>query len=303
MFKFNSLSELVTRFKDEETCIRYLEVIQWGEKPVSPFDPTSKVYRCSGNKYKCSKTGKYFNARYGTIFHRSSIPLQKWYMAIWIFMTHRKGLSSVQLGKDISVTQKTAWMMLQKIRECFGEDNNSKLDGIIEIDETFVGGKNKNRHKDKKVAKCHGRSYKDKTPVFGMLQRSGKVVAKVVENTKAKTLYRHIRKHIKKGSTVYSDEWNYGPGLSRNYNHDFIHHSWGVYGKGEVSTNGIEGFWSILKRGIIGIYHQVSRKYLQRYVDEFVFRYNMRNVEPQEVFNHILTNSYYSNLKDLTYAS
>lgn len=303
MFKFNSLSELINTFPDEKSCIDYLEWLVWGGKIVSPFDSTSEVYKCKNNQYKCKNTGKYFNAKNNTMFYRSSVPLQKWYIAIWIFMSHRKGLSSVQLSKDINVTQKTAWSMLQRIRECFGIENDADLEGVIEIDETFVGGKNKNRHKDKKVAQCQGRSYKDKTPVFGMLQRGGKVVAKVVENTKAKTLYRHIRRTVKKGSTIYSDEWNYGPNISKYYNHDFIYHCYGMYAKGEVSTNGIEGFWSILKRGIIGIYHQVSRKYLQRYVDEFVFRYNTRNINAQDIFSHILTNSYYTNFKDLTYAS
>lgn len=301
MFKFNTLSELTARFPDEQTCTQYLEIVRWRGKPVSPFDATSKVYKCKDNQYKCKNTGKIFNARYGTMFHRSSVPLLKWYMAIWIFMTHRKGISSVQLGKDIGVTQKTAWNMLQRIRECFGDENNSKLEGTVQIDETFVGGKNKNRHWDKKVKNSQGRSFKDKTPVFGMLQTDGKVVAKVVKNTKAKTLSREIRKTIKIGSTIYSDEWNYG-NLSRKYYHQFVDHSRKQYVVGQVTTNAIESFWAVLKRGIIGVYHFVSRKHLQKYVDEFVFRHNTRNLEPQNIFSQILSNSRYINLKDLTYA-
>lgn len=282
--KFKSLSDLLRALPDEESCIAYLEWVMWKGKVVSPYDPQSQVYKCKGHNYKCKNTGKYFNARTNTMFYRSSVPLQKWFMAIWLFMTHKKGLSSVQLSKDIGVTQKTAWAMLHRIRKCFGEQNKELvLDGTVEIDETFVGGKNKNRHKDKKVKHCRGRSFKDKVPVFGMLQRGGNVVAKVVTNTRAITLRKEIDKTIVKGSTIYSDEWNYG-NLSRKYNHSYISHCYGVYGIGEVSTNTIEGFWSILKRGIIGVYHRVSKKHLQKYVDEFVFRYNQRTLSLQEQF-------------------
>ena len=301
MFEFNSLSELTARFTDEQTCIHFLEDVIWHGKPVSPFDATSKVYKCKDNQYKCKNTGKIFNVRYGTMFHRSSVPLLKWYMAIWIFMTHSKGISSVQLSKDIGVTQKTAWNMLHRIRDCFRNEGNSKLEGTVQIDETFVGGKNKNRHWDKKVKNAQGRSFKDKTPVFGMKQTDGKVVAKVVENTKAKTLSKEIRKTIKVGSTIYSDEWNYG-NLSRRYHHEFVDHSRKQYVVGQVTTNAIESFWAVLKRGIIGVYHFVSRKHLQKYVDEFVFRHNTRNLDRQNIFSLILSNSRYTNLKDLSYA-
>ena len=271
--KFRSLSDLLHALPDEESCIAYLEWIVWKGKVVSPYDPQSQVYKCKGHNYKCKNTGKYFNARTNTMFYRSSVPLQKWFMAIWLFMAHRKGLSSVQLSKDIGVTQKTAWAMLHRIRKCFGEQNKELvLDGTVEIDETFIGGKH-----------SKGRSFKDKVPVFGMLQRGGNVVAKVVANTRAKTLRKEINKTIVEGSTVYSDEWNYG-NLSRKYNHSYINHCYGVYGIGEVTTNSIEGFWSILKRGIIGVYHKVSKWHLQKYVDEFVFRYNQRLLPLQEQF-------------------
>ena len=282
--KFKSLTDLLHALPDEESCIAYLEWIVWKGKVVSPYDPQSQVYKCKGHNYKCKNTGKYFNARTKTMFYRSSVPLQKWFMAIWLFMTHRKGLSSVQLSKDIGVTQKTAWAMLHRIRKCFGEQNKElKLDGTVEIDETFIGGKNKNRHKDKKVKHSKGRSFKDKVPVFGMLQRGGNVVARVVANTRAKTLRKETDKTIVEGSTVYSDEWNYG-NLSQRYSHFYINHCYGVYGIGDITTNSIEGFWSILKRGITGAYHKVSKQHLQKYVDEFVFRYNQRLLPLQEQF-------------------
>lgn len=298
--RFNSLSDLLKEFPDEQSCIEYLEWQRWGGKVVSPFDADSKVYKCKNNQYKCKNTGKYFNAKTDTLFHRSSIPLVKWYTAIWLILFHKKGISSVQLGKDIGVTQKTAWFMLHRIRECFGKENDSELEEVVEINETFVGGKNKNRHKDKKVPHSQGRSFKDKTPVFGMLQRGGKVVAKVVENTKVKTLSKEIYKTIKTGSTIYSDEWNYG-NLSKDYTHAFVYHCYGIYAYGDETTNSIEGFWAILKRSIIGIYHLVSRKHLQKYVNEFVFRYNTRRFGVQYTFDYFL-NSIQSKItyKELT---
>lgn len=301
LLKFKSLFDLQNELVDEQACIDYLEERRWKGNVVSPFDPTSKVYKCKNNRYRCKNTGKYFNVKTDTLFHRSSIPLRKWCMAIWLIVSQKKGISSVQLSKTIGVTQKTAWFMAHRIRDCFRNEGNSKLEGVVQIDETFVGGKNKNRHWDKKVKNSQGRSFKDKTPVFGMKQTDGKVVAKVVENTKAKTLSKEIRKTIKVGSTIYSDEWNYG-NLSRRYHHEFVDHSRKQYAVGQVTTNAIESFWAVLKRGIIGVYHFVSRKHLQKYVDEFVFRHNTRNLDRQNIFSLILSNSRYINLKDLSYA-
>lgn len=302
--QFKSLSDLLKALPDEESCIAYLEWIVWkGGKVVSPYDPNSKVYKCKGGNYKCKNTGKYFNARTFTMFYRSSVPLQKWFMAVWIFTTHKKGISSVQLSKDIVVTQKTAWAMLQRIRKCFGKENDKIiLDGTVEIDETFIGGKNKNRHKDKKVKHCRGRSFKDKTPIFGMLQKGGKVVTKVVKDTTAKTLRTEIYNTVKAGSTIYSDEWSYGD-LSDKYKHSCVYHCYGIYGMGEVTTNSIEGFWSILKRGIIGVYHKVSRKHLQKYADEFSWRYAQRMLPLHRVFENALNClKHRVTYKDLTYA-
>ena len=302
--KFKSLSDLSRALPDEESCIAYLEWIVWkGGKVVSPYDPQSKVYKCKGHNYKCSNTGKYFNARTNTMFYRSSVPLQKWFMAIWLFTTHKKGISSVQLSKDIGVTQKTAWAMLHRIRQCFGKENKELvLEGIVEIDETSVGGKNKNRHKDKKVKHCKGRSFKDKTPVFGMLQRGGKVVAKVVKDTTAKTLRTEIYKTVKEGSIIYSDEWSYGD-LSDKYSHSCVYHCYGIYGIGDITTNSIEGFWSIFKRGIIGVYHRVSRKHLQKYADEFAWRYAQRMLPLQQAFENALNClNHRVTYKDLMYA-
>ena len=288
---FYSLFELQQVFDTEEKCVKHLEKLRWGDKIISPFDSSSKVYVCKGNKYRCKNTGKYFNVRTNTLFDNSKIELRKWFCAIWLVISHKKGISSYQLARDISVTQKTAWFMLQRIRKCFNIlDDDSKLTGIVECDETFVGGKNKNRHFDKKVKNSQGRSFKDKTPVLGLLQRGGEVRAYVVPDTSVKSITPVILQVVDKCATLYTDEWHGYNVVKTLYNHDFVDHSRKQYANGTVYTNTIEGFWSILKRGIIGIYHFVSKKHLQMYVDEFVFRYNTRKFSERDRFKQFLSN-------------
>lgn len=141
---FNSIIELFEAFPDEQSCIDHLEWLRWHGTVVSPLDPTSKVYKCKDHKYRCKNTRKYFNVKTNTLFDSSKVELRKWFAAIWLVTSHNKGISSAQLARDIDVTQKTAWFMLQRIRNCFGIENNSELNNTVEIDETYVGGKNKN---------------------------------------------------------------------------------------------------------------------------------------------------------------
>jgi hypothetical protein len=211
-------------------------------------------------------------------------------MAIWLVTSHKKGISSLQLSRDIDVTQKTAWFMLQRIRKCFGCENDGELNNEVEIDETFVGGKNKNRHADKKVENSQGRSVKDKTAVLGMVERKGKVVARKIESTAVEHITPEVVRNVK-DAMVYTDEWVGYKQVSKIYDHLFVKHYEGEYVNGRIYTNTIEGFWSILKRGIVGIYHFTSRKHIQRYVDEFVFRYNTRQHTEMERFNLLLQNT------------
>lgn len=287
---FKSVIELIKAFPDEQTCINHLEELRWNGNVVSPFDETSKVYNCAGNKYRCKNTGKYFNVRTSTLFDNTKIALQTWFVAIYLITGHKKGISSLQLSRDLNVTQKTAWFMLQRIRNCFGINSND-LDNEVEIDETFVGGKNKNRHTSKKVENSQGRSVKDKTPVLGMVERGGNLKAIVVVDTKQETLHPEVVKRVKETADVYTDEWLGYRGLERIYNHAFIKHNENQYVNGRVHTNTIENFWSLLKRGIIGIYHFTSKKHLQKYVDEFVFRFNSRKFKDHSRFNLLLSNS------------
>lgn len=287
---FNSIIDLLKAFPSEQSCIDHLEKLRWNENVVSPFDNDSKVYTCKGNKYKCKNTGKYFNVKTSTIFDNTKMPLQKWFLAIWLVTSHKKGISSLQLGRDLDITQKSAWFMLQRIRNCFGIDNDTQLNNEVEVDETYVGGKNKNRHANKKFKNSQGRSAKDKTPVVGMVERGGKVTARTVDNVKSATLTAEIIRNVKESATLYSDEWLGYKGVSRIYDHSVVKHNQGQYVNGRVHTNTIEGFWSLLKRGIFGIYHFTSKKHLQLYVDEFVFRYNSRNNTESERFNLLLMN-------------
>ena len=287
---FNSILELLQAFHDEQTCIDHLESVWWNGNIVSPFDQTSKVYKCKGNKFKCKNTGKYFNVRTGTMFDNTKIGLQKWFLAIWLVTSHKKGISSLQLHRDLNVTQKTAWFMLQRIRKCFGIENNNDLDNNVEADETYVGGKNKNRHKSKKVERSQGRSAKDKTPVVGTLERGGKVNAQKVDNVQKETLSKIVIANVKETANLYTDEWVGYAGLDKMYNHSIVNHGHGEYVNGDAHTNTLEGFWSLFKRGVIGIYHSLSKKHLQNYVDEFVFRYNTREHTESGRINHLLSN-------------
>lgn len=289
--EFNSILELMQAFPDEQSCIDHLEALRWNGYVISPFDPLSKVYKCKNNRYRCANTKKYFNVKTGTLFDNTKVPLQKWFLAIWLITCHKKGVSSLQLARDIDVTQKTAWFMLQRIRKCFGIENDNHLDNDVEIDETYIGGKNKNRHSDKKVEQSQGRSVKDKIPVVGMVERKGKLNAKKVDNVQAPSLTKEIIQNVRRTARLHTDEWMGYRGVSKLYEHSIVKHGVGQYVDGNIYTNTIEGFWSLLKRGILGIYHSASRKHLQNYVDEFVFRYNTRHYEESERFNLLLSNT------------
>ena len=293
-----TLLTLSDNFPDEESCIRYFEEMRWGDKVISPYDSTSKVYKCGNGRYKCKNTGRYFDVKTGTAFANTKISMRSWFYAMMLFLSHKRGVSSCQLARDLGITQKTAWNMLHKIRQYMDMENKHTLSGEVEIDETFVGGKNGNRHKDKKVERCQGRSYKDKVPVFGIRERDGKVIAKVVPNTQAKTIVPIIKQNVEKGSVVYTDGWDYS-GLHDGYIQRSVDHEKHFYGityatdEGEiitVSTNGIENVWSHFKRMILGTYYHVSKKYMQRYVDEYIFRLNTRNFKDSQRFNLLLRN-------------
>ena len=291
---FDSLVGLMRFFSTEQKCIEYLEQLRWNDNVISPFDPTSKVYKCSKG-YWCKNTNKHFNVKTGTIFENSKIPLQKWFVAIWLITSHKKGISSVQLSKDIGVTQKTGWFMLQRIRKCFEKDNHTVLRNEVEVDETYVGGKerNKSQQKTSGTKGLQGRSIRTKTPVIGMVERKGKIVSHIISDAKSSTLIPAILDVVDKNTIIYTDEWKGYNTVGDYYVHLSVKHKDNEFVNGKIHTNTIENFWGLLKRGLLGIYHNISKKHLQMYIDEFVFRYNTRNYEDSNRFELLLTNTNY----------
>jgi transposase-like protein len=229
--------------------------------------------------YRCNQCKEDFTVRTGTIFERSHVPLHKWLYAMYLLVTARKGISSMQLSKEIGITQKSAWFVLSRIREALGSDLKT-LRGIVECDETYIGGKESAKHEGKKLKR--GRGAVGKVGVLGMRERGGLVVAMPVEDVNTANLHRAIHTHIEPGSMLHTDEHAAYMGLGGLFfGRESVNHSGGEYVRDGVTTNSIESVWAVLKRGIVGVYHQTSRKHLGRYVDEFTFRLNEGNVKTQ----------------------
>ena len=284
-FEFKTLADFLEYFKDEETCRTHFAGIRFRNGEYCPHCGHTEIYTFSnGKRYRCAKCKQDFTIKTGTVFGESKLPLKKWFIAIHLLSTSSKGISSIQLAKQLGVTQKTAWFMDHRIRKAM-KQNNGQLFGTVEVDETFIGGLEKNKHASKR--KHAGTGLVGKTAVFGMKSRDGEIRARVVETVRAQELQNHIHAPVAPGAKVYTDSWVGYNGLS-GYAHTVINHSNGVYVQGEAHTNGVESFWALFKRGYVGIYHQMSRKHLQRYVDEFTFRFNRRKTKMQGVFSDIV---------------
>lgn len=312
--KFKNLIELTNYFNIDLKCRKYLEQLIWEGKPTCPHcKHNEKIYRFKDGKlFKCSKCRKKFTIISGTVIENSNVSLQKWLVALFLISSTKKGISSVQLGKAIGTTQKSAWFMLCRIREMLKQETKP-MQNIVEVDETYIGGKYKNKHwKDRKKG-GQGRSGVDKIVVFGMLEREisynikrpnkndstktiiEKIIVKPsnvnslsVIDSKSSTLKPIIQNNVIKGSTIMSDEWKGYNGLKLDYNHLKVYHKYNQYVNDNCYTNTLEGYWGLVKRNIVGIYHNTSAKHINRYLAEFDFRYNNRKDSEVLRFNTAL---------------
>jgi transposase-like protein len=273
-----STFQLFQLFPDQESARDYLEARLWPEGVKCPFcGAGEKVTARKDGYYRCNPCKQDFTVRTGTIFERSHVPLHKWIYAMYLLITSRKGISSMQLSKEIGITQKSAWFVLQRLREACGSDF-SKLSGIVEVDEMYVGGKEGNRHASKK--KNLGRGAAGKKAVLGMRERGGRTKAMPISSPDSNNLQSNIHAHVAVGSSIHTDEYRSYNGIGGMfYNHETIRHNAGEYVRDGVTTNGIESVWAVMKRGLHGVYHHASEKHLGRYVNEFTFRLNDGNVK------------------------
>lgn len=280
---FRSIIHLMDFFKEESTCREYLALQRWGTSPTCPHCASVNSYT-TNRGYKCSDRdcAKKFSVTTGTIFENTKINLRYWYAAIYLATAHKKGISSLQLSRDINVTQKTAWFMLHRIREMMTSEE--KLSGTIEVDETYIGGKTHNKHKwerDRRNAKGTGQVHM--AGVLAMVKRDGNMTAKVIGNTVMEVVTPIISENISDGSIVVTDGHGAYSNVKRTYQHHVVNHTAGEFSRGIYHTNTVEGFFSHLKRGIIGIYHQVSPKQLQRYCNEFSYGKEGKEKEGEKI--------------------
>ena len=277
-----TLKQLMETFPNEDACKRFLMDRRWPDGKVRcPRCGNEKVWLLAHRPWhwqcqKCAKTGYRFSVLVGTVFENTNYPLKTWFEVLWQMLNSKKGVSALQIQRQIGSSYPTAWYICHRLRAGMNDPDFKKLMGIVEVDETFLGGSDVNRHWDKKSGKRGIAS--GKTPVIGAIARKGNVVCRTIENTDIQTLNRFVREAVSdKVDLVATDEHSgYSYLSAQGFKHGVVKHSTHEYVRGEVHTNNIENFWSLLKRGVIGTYHHVSKKYLPLYLAEFQFRHNNR---------------------------
>jgi transposase-like protein len=283
--KAKTLQQVIRYFSDEQTCIDAVASMRWPDgKPTCPAcGHQDHYYLATQRRWKCKECYKQFSVKLGTIFEDSPLPLDKWLCAMWLIGNCKNGISSCEVAKDLGITQKSAWFMMHRIRCAMQDGSLMKVGGNggeVEVDETFIGGKARNMHVDKRERRITGTGGKDKVAVFGALERGGRVRVAVVPSRRKSVLQDKVREHVAAGSALYSDALKSYDGLAEEYAHKVIDHA-EKYVDGKVHTNGLENFWSLLKRGINGTYVSVEPFHLFRYLDEQAYRFNNRK-EPMD---------------------
>ena len=286
-----TLQQAIGYFSDDLTCVQFVAARRWTDGVAicpkcdgvnNTFMQSRKVWQCKNKECK-----KQFSVKVGTIFEDSPIGLDKWLTAMWLIVNAKNGISSYEIHRAIGITQKSAWFMLHRIRIAMESGSIEKLSGDVEVDETFIGGKAKNMHKSKRERVIKGRGSVGKTAVMGLLEREGRVRAKVIKSTDRQTLHAEVKENVEAGSNLFTDEWRSYQGLEEDYIHEVINHSV-EYVRDHVHTNGIENFWSLLKRTIKGTYVSVEPFHLDKYLAEQTFRFNERKVKDNDRFVGVL---------------
>jgi transposase-like protein len=275
-----NLMKLMEQFGTDEKCRILLEKLRWpdGVKCIRcQSDKISRIYK--RNQFACDACDYHFSVTAGTIFHDSHLPLPKWFAAVYLMCESRKGISANQLKRTLGVAYQTAWHLCHRIRKAVADADTSLLSGIVEVDETYIGGKAKNMHKSKREKTIQGRGAVGKAMVLGAIQRGGGVRLTVEKRNDRETLHKFIKAALA-GDTecIMTDTWQAYNGIEdENTRHETVNHLAKEYVRGEAHTNSVESVWSLFKRSIVGSYHQISAKHLDRYLDEFEFRFNNRN--------------------------
>ena len=271
-----TLQQAIIYFSDAENCVNFLSQLRWPDGVECPICAGHEVsYLSTRCLWKCKACKKQFSVKVGSLMEDSPIGLDKWLAAIWIIANAKNGVSSYEIARSLGVTQKTGWFLLHRIRLAMQSGTFNKLTGHVEVDETFIGGLSRNMHRADRPRKIHGTGGMGKVAVMGLLERHGEVRAMVVPGTRAEVLQPQIREHVEQGANLYTDKWVAYRHLDQDYVHGVINHA-EKYVDGQIHTNSIENFWSLLKRMIKGTYVSVEPFHLFRYLDEQTFRFNTR---------------------------
>jgi transposase-like protein len=273
-----TLQDAIKYFSDLDTCTTFMAQLRWADGVTCPYCEGKAVsYLSTRRKWKCmaKECHKQFSVKVGTVMEDSPIGLDKWMAAMWLIANAKNGISSCEIHRALGITQKSAWFLLHRIRLAMQNGTFEKLSGQVEVDETYIGGLARNMHRDKRAKSITGTGGAGKVAVMGLLERNGNVRAKVIADATQGTLHGEVRAHVAPGAELFTDGWKSYSGLQHDYVHQVIDHA-EKYVDGQIHTNGIENFWSLLKRGIKGTYVSVEPFHLFRYLDEQTFRFNTR---------------------------